>query len=196
MHPRGVLSFFSLYVGSGPASAVHPPPPPKKKKKKKIPWISSTPIFFWNFSNPKKYPTFCTLTLEMPPKYIPILWWPPKIYVWFKCSKEPSHGEYLQLMFWLRNKKLIVTTPMHEPAAERENKHFIDDAWGEVLSTPRGTKTAVGTSNTMENNPFRNWENLQYFDQTVWKQMRFSRTPDRDFRCFYHMYTCASPWER
>ena len=47
---------------------------------------------------------------------------------------------------------------MHEPE-ESEKKH--DDARGEVLPTPRGTKTVVGTSNTMENGPFRNWENLK-----------------------------------
>ena len=32
--PRGTL-IFSSYVGSGPASTVHPPPPPPKKKKNK-----------------------------------------------------------------------------------------------------------------------------------------------------------------
>ena len=43
-HWGGVTLIFSPYVGSCPASTVHPPPPPKKKKKKKKKiGISSTP---------------------------------------------------------------------------------------------------------------------------------------------------------
>ena len=65
----------------------------------------------WNFSNPKKYPPFCTLTLrktikciEMTPKYSPILWWPPKnihkilmpqkIFIFMKTQK------IMKLKFW------------------------------------------------------------------------------------------------
>ena len=47
MSPRGGTLIFSSYVGSDPASTVHP---------KKTSGISSTPKKYWNFSNPKKYP--------------------------------------------------------------------------------------------------------------------------------------------
>ena len=43
----GGYSQFSSYVGSGPASTLHP---------QKISGISSSPKKYWNFSNPKKYP--------------------------------------------------------------------------------------------------------------------------------------------
>ena len=50
MTPRrgGGVPHFSSYVGSVPASTVHPPPPThtKKKKEKKISGISSTPKIF------------------------------------------------------------------------------------------------------------------------------------------------------
>ena len=51
----GGTLIFSAYVGSDPASALHP---------QKISGISSTPKNIWNFSNPKKYPQFCTLPLR------------------------------------------------------------------------------------------------------------------------------------
>ena len=59
----GVLSFFSSYVGSGPASTLHTPPPPTKYQEFQAP-----PKNTWNFSNPKKYPPFCTLILRKYPK--------------------------------------------------------------------------------------------------------------------------------
>ena len=51
----GGTLFFSAYVGSDPASTVHP---------KKISGISSTQKKKWNFSNPQKISQFCTLTLK------------------------------------------------------------------------------------------------------------------------------------
>ena len=51
----GGTLIFSAYVGSDPASTVHP---------KKISGISSTPKKNWNFSNPQKISQFCTLTLK------------------------------------------------------------------------------------------------------------------------------------
>ena len=54
------------------------------RSRKKISVISSTPKNIWNFTNPKIYPPFCTMTLRKEhkmhrndPKYSPILWWPP-----------------------------------------------------------------------------------------------------------------------
>ena len=51
----GGTLIFASYVGSGPASTILP---------QKISGISSTPKNIWNFSNPKKYPQFCTLALR------------------------------------------------------------------------------------------------------------------------------------
>ena len=56
---------FSSYVGSGPASTIHPPPRPPPQKKK-ISGISRTPINIWNFSNPQKIPLY--LDLKKRPK--------------------------------------------------------------------------------------------------------------------------------
>ena len=75
--PQGVGTLiFSSYVGSGQASTVHP---------KKYQEFQAPQIDIWNFSNPKIYPPFCTLTfrktlkcIEMTSKYSPILWWPQK----------------------------------------------------------------------------------------------------------------------
>ena len=53
--PRGGTLFFSAYVGSDPASTVHP---------KKISGISSTPKKYLKFLQPKKISQFCTLTLK------------------------------------------------------------------------------------------------------------------------------------
>ena len=47
--------FSSSYVGWGPASTAHP---------QKISGILSTPKSICNFSNPKIYPPFCTLTIR------------------------------------------------------------------------------------------------------------------------------------
>ena len=60
--PRGDTLIFSSYVGSDPASTVHP---------QKISGIPSTPknyLKFWNFGNSKKYPPFLALTLRKDPK--------------------------------------------------------------------------------------------------------------------------------
>ena len=62
-HPRGggsqskggILSFFSSYVGSGPASTIHPKNIKNFKHPKNI----------LNFSNPKKYPPFGTLIIHV-----------------------------------------------------------------------------------------------------------------------------------
>ena len=54
----GVTLFLSSYIGSGPASTIHP---------NNISGISSTPKKYLNFSNPKKYPPFCTLTFKIRP---------------------------------------------------------------------------------------------------------------------------------
>ena len=71
----GGTLLFSAYVGSDPASTVHP---------KKISGISSNPNFFWNFSNPKNIPILY-LDLKKDPKLhrndpqtSPISWWPQK----------------------------------------------------------------------------------------------------------------------
>ena len=48
-YPQGGYSNFYAYVGSGPASIVHPP---------KTTGISSTSKNIWSFSNPKKYPNY------------------------------------------------------------------------------------------------------------------------------------------
>ena len=65
---QGGTLFFSSYVGSGPASTAHP---------QKYQEFQAPPK---NFTNHKKYPPFCTLTLRKDPKmhrmtlkYSPIL---------------------------------------------------------------------------------------------------------------------------
>ena len=58
----GTLTF-SSYVGSGLASTVQPPPPQKKYQEFQAPQNN-----IWNFTNPQKYPPFCTLTLRKDPK--------------------------------------------------------------------------------------------------------------------------------
>ena len=73
----------------------------------------------WNFSNPKRYPPFCTLTLwkkklkciEMTPKYGPILWWPQKnIHEIFMPPKY--------LFFWKSIKilKFKILNPKNDPS--------------------------------------------------------------------------------
>ena len=69
--PGGGTQIFSVYVGSDPASTVHP---------KKYQEFQAPLKYIWNFSNPKKYPT-----LKKDPKMhrndtqtSPILWWPQK----------------------------------------------------------------------------------------------------------------------
>ena len=73
----GVHSFFSSYIGSGPATTIH--------QKKKYQEFQAPKKNIWIFSDPKKYSSFCTLTLRKDPKmhindraYSPILWQPPK----------------------------------------------------------------------------------------------------------------------
>ena len=53
--PRGGTLIFSSYVGLGTASTVHP---------KKYQEFQAPPKNIWNFTKPKKYPPFCTLTLR------------------------------------------------------------------------------------------------------------------------------------
>ena len=55
----GGTLIFSAYVGSDPASTVHP----KKYQKFQAPQKN-----IWNFSNPPKISQFCTLTLKKDPK--------------------------------------------------------------------------------------------------------------------------------
>ena len=55
----GGTLIFSTYVGSDPASTVHPKNIWNFKHPKKNIWI---------FTNPQKYPPFCTLTLRKDPK--------------------------------------------------------------------------------------------------------------------------------
>ena len=57
--PRGGTLIFSAYVGSDPASTVHP---------KKISEISSTPKKYVKFLQPKKISRFCIITLRKDPK--------------------------------------------------------------------------------------------------------------------------------
>ena len=76
-HPPGGTLISSAYVGSGPASTVHPPQNIRNSKHPKKKYLK--------FYKPQKYALFCTLTLrkdpkciEMAPNYSPIVWWPPK----------------------------------------------------------------------------------------------------------------------
>ena len=80
MHSQGGggTLIFSAYIGSDPASTIHP---------KKISGISSTPKKYLKFYQPQKISQFCTLTLKRDrklhrndPQTSPILWWPPKKY--------------------------------------------------------------------------------------------------------------------
>ena len=64
LEAQGGYSHFSSYVGSDPASTVHPPPPPKKKKN--IRNFKHPPIEI--LATQKKYPPFCTLILRKDPK--------------------------------------------------------------------------------------------------------------------------------
>ena len=89
---------FSSYVGSGPASTLHPI---------KISGLSSTPKNIWNFNNPPKISPILYMYLdllektlkciEITPKYSPILLWtknihqiflPPKIFIFLKTPKN------------------------------------------------------------------------------------------------------------
>ena len=54
-NPQGVTLIFASYVGSGPASTVHPPPP-QKKKKKKYQEFQAPQKNIWNFNNPNNIP--------------------------------------------------------------------------------------------------------------------------------------------
>ena len=74
--PQGGYSIFSAYVGSDPASTVHP---------KKISEIWSTSKKYLKFLQPQKYPDSVYLPqektlkyIEITPKTSPILGWPPK----------------------------------------------------------------------------------------------------------------------
>ena len=74
--PRGGTLIFSAYVGSDPASTVHP----KKYQKFQAPQKN-----IWNFCNPKKYPDSVYLPeektlkyIEITPKTSPIFGWPQK----------------------------------------------------------------------------------------------------------------------
>ena len=56
---EGGSLIFSSYVGSGPASTVHPPPPPPKKKQKqnkKKQVFQDPPKIFELIATPQKYP--------------------------------------------------------------------------------------------------------------------------------------------
>ena len=80
--PQGDTLIFSSYAGSGPASPpVHPPPPKKKnirdfKHPQKRFEILATPkqshILYIDFKKTLK-------SIDMSPKYSPILWWPQNI---------------------------------------------------------------------------------------------------------------------
>ena len=59
--PRGVLLFVFAYVGSDPASTLHPPKNIRNFK---------CPKNIWNFCNPKKYPDSVYLPKEKTLKYI------------------------------------------------------------------------------------------------------------------------------
>ena len=72
----GVLWYFYAYVGSGPASALHP---------KKYQEFQAPQKIFEILATKKNTPPFCTLTLRKDPKkdrnytkYSLILWWTPK----------------------------------------------------------------------------------------------------------------------
>ena len=60
----GGTLIFSSYVGSSPASTVHP---------KNIRNFNHPQKIFEIFSNPQKYPPFCNLILKKTPKYIEII---------------------------------------------------------------------------------------------------------------------------
>ena len=57
--PPGGTLILSPYVGSNPASTIHP----KKYQEFQAPQKN-----IWNFSNPKNYPPFCTLNFRRDPK--------------------------------------------------------------------------------------------------------------------------------
>ena len=66
LHPKGGTLIFSAYVGSDPASTVHP---------QKISGISGTPKKYLKFKQPQKISQFCTITLKktLNPQTSPIL---------------------------------------------------------------------------------------------------------------------------
>ena len=88
--PGGTL-IFSSYVGSDPASIVHP---------KKISGISSTPKKYLKFQQPKKKSQFCTLTLKKTLKCIEMTLKLAKFCDDPKKYPQNLHTPKKYLLFW------------------------------------------------------------------------------------------------
>ena len=87
--PRGVLSFFSLYIGLGPATTVHPQKYKEFQAHQKIFEILATQKII---PHSAPWPQEKTLKcIEMTPKYSSILWCPPPP----QKKKKKKYPQYL-----------------------------------------------------------------------------------------------------